>query len=193
LIASIGLFICLSDLFRIIAGPDQIPFDVKSIGGAIYVMGISISRVEFLIAGGTIVIFTALWLLLQYTSLGFAIRATAQNIETAQIMGIDTNRSIRSVFFIGSAIAAFGGVMVGMLYNAVYPSMGDMIGYKGLALIVIGGFGSMTGAVLAAFMLGIAETLLTTYSDIPLSRDGIAMLMLVILVLLRPQGLLGRR
>ena len=63
LIASIGLLICLSDLFRIIAGPDQIPFDVKSIGGAIYVMGISISRVEFLIAGGTIVIFTALWLL----------------------------------------------------------------------------------------------------------------------------------
>ena len=108
-------------------------------------------------------------------------------------MGIDTNRSIRSVFFIGSAIAAFGGVMVGMLYNAVYPSMGDMIGYKGLALIVIGGFGSITGAVLAAFMLGIAETLLTTYSDIPLSRDGMAMLMLVILVLLRPQGLLGRR
>jgi branched-chain amino acid transport system permease protein len=193
LIASIGLFICLSDLFRIIAGPDQIPFDVKSIGGAFYVMGISISRVEFLIAGGTIIIFTALWLLLQHTSVGFAIRATAQNIETAQIMGIDTNRSIRSVFFIGSAIAAFGGVMVGMLYNAVYPSMGDMIGYKGLALIVIGGFGSMTGAVLAAFMLGIAETLLTTYSDIPLSRDGMAMLMLVILVLLRPQGLLGRR
>jgi len=193
LIASIGLFICLSDIFRILAGPDQLAFDVKSIGGALDVAGISLPRVEFLIAGGTVAIFATLWLLLQHTSLGFAIRATAQNIETAQIMGIDTNRSIQSVFFIGSAIAAFGGVMVGTLYDAVYPSMGDMVGYKGLALIVIGGFGSLTGAVLAAFLLGIAETVLTTYSNIPLSRDGVAMLMLVILILVRPQGLLGRR
>jgi branched-chain amino acid transport system permease protein len=67
-----------------------------------------------------------------------------------------------------------------------------MIGYKGLALIVIGGFGSMTGAVLAAFILGVMETVLTTYADIPMSRDGIAMLLLVILILLRPQGLLGK-
>jgi branched-chain amino acid transport system permease protein len=193
LIASIGLFICLSDIFRIVAGPDQLAFDVKSVAGAVDITGISLSRVEFVIAGGTIAIFIALWLFLQRTSLGFAIRATAQNIEIAQMMGIDTNRSVQSVFFIGSAIAAFGGVMVGILYNAVYPSMGDMVGYKGLALIVIGGFGSITGAVLAAFLLGIAETVLTTYASIPLSRDGMAMLMLVVLVLLRPQGLLGRR
>jgi branched-chain amino acid transport system permease protein len=193
LIASIGLFICLSDLFRIVAGPDQLAFDVKSIGGAVQVAGMSLPRVQFLITGGTIAIFVGLWLLLQRTALGFAIRATAQNIETAQIMGIDTNRSVQSVFFIGSAVAAFGGVMVGLLYDAVYPSMGDMVGYKGLALIVIGGFGSMSGAVLASFVLGIAETVLTTYSNIPLSRDGVAMLMLVILILVRPQGLLGRR
>jgi branched-chain amino acid transport system permease protein len=124
--------------------------------------------------------------------MGFAIRAVAQDIETSKVMGIDVNRSVASVFFIGSAIAAFGGIMVAILYNAVYTSMGDMVGYKGLALIVIGGFGSMTGAVLAAFLLGLAETVLTTYSDLPLSRDGIAMLMLVILILFRPEGLLGK-
>ena len=193
LIASIGLFICLSDLFRVVAGPYQLAFDVRSLAGAVDVGGVTLSRVDALIAGGTVAIFIALWLILQHTSLGFAIRATAQSIESAQIMGIDTNRCIQSVFFIGSAIAAFGGVMVGTLYDAVYPSMGDMIGYKGLALIVIGGFGSMTGAVLASFLLGAAETVLTTYSNIPLSRDGVAMLMLVILILVRPQGLLGRR
>jgi branched-chain amino acid transport system permease protein len=70
--------------------------------------------------------------------------------------------------------------------------MGDVVAYKGLALIVIGGFGSMLGAVLASFLLGIAETVLTTYTQIPLSRDGIAMLILVLLILVRPQGLLGR-
>ena len=193
LIASIGLFICLSDLFRIVAGPYQLAFDVKSVAGAVDVAGVTFPGSNLLIAGGTVAIFVTLWFILQHTHLGFAIRATAQNIETAQIMGIDTDRSIQSVFFIGSAIAAFGGVMVGVLYDAVYTSMGDMVGYKGLALIVIGGFGSMTGAVLAAFLFGIAETVLTTYADIPLSRDGMAMLMLVILVLVRPQGLLGRR
>lgn len=192
LIASIGLFICLSDLFRIIAGPYQLAFDVKSIGGATDIAGMTVSRADFLIGGGTIAIFLVLWFILRHTRLGFAIRATAQNIETARIMGIDTDRTVQSVFFIGSAIAAFGGVMVGILYNAVYTSMGDIVGYKGLALIVIGGFGSMAGAVVAAFALGIGETVLTTYANIPLSRDGMAMLMLVILVLFRPQGLLGR-
>jgi branched-chain amino acid transport system permease protein len=192
LIASIGLFICMSDLFRIIAGPHQLAFDVPSIAGRITIAGITVSGADFLILGGTIVIFGTLWFLMQRTQLGFAIRAVAQDIETAKVMGIDVNWSVACVFFIGSAIAAFGGIMVGILYNAVYTSMGDIVGYKGLALIVIGGFGSMTGAVVAAFILGFAETALTTYSDLPLSRDGIAMLMLVILILVRPQGLLGK-
>jgi branched-chain amino acid transport system permease protein len=192
LIASIGLFICLSDLFRILAGPHQIPFDVPALAGRSTWFGLTVSNPDFLILGGTIVIFAGLWFILQHTSLGFAIRAVAQDIETAKIMGIDVDRSVQAVFFLGSAIAAFGGIMVAILYNAVYTSMGDVVAYKGLALIVIGGFGSMTGAVIAAFLLGLTETVLTTYSQIPLSRDGIAMLMLVILILVRPQGLLGR-
>jgi branched-chain amino acid transport system permease protein len=192
LIASIGLFICLSDLFRIIAGPHQIPFDVPSLAGSINVAGLTVSGADLLILGGTALIFVLLWLLMQRTRMGFGIRAVAQDIETAKVMGIDVGRSVQAVFFIGSAIAAFGGIMVGILYSAVYTSMGDMVGYKGLALIVIGGFGSMSGAVLAAFLLGITETAVTTYAEVPLSREGIAMLMLVALILFRPQGLLGK-
>ena len=192
LIASIGLFICLSDLFRILAGPHQLAFDVRGLNAEFTVAGLSLSSVDLCILGGTAVLFALLWLVLQKTSMGFAIRAVAQDIETAKTMGIDVNRSVQGVFFIGSAIAAFGGVMVAVLYNAVYTDMGDMIAYKGLALIVIGGFGSIPGAVLAAFLLGLGETALTTYTDLPLSRDGIAMLMLVLLVLFRPQGLLGK-
>jgi branched-chain amino acid transport system permease protein len=192
LIASIGLFICMSDLFRILAGPHQLAFDVPAIAGRVSFAGITVSGADFMILGGTAVIFGGLWLLMQHTSLGFAIRAVAQDIETSKVMGIDVNWSVASVFFIGSAIAAFGGIMVAVLYNAVYTSMGDIVGYKGLALIVIGGFGSMSGAIAASFLLGFAETALTTYSNVPLSRDGIAMLMLVILILVRPQGLLGK-
>jgi branched-chain amino acid transport system permease protein len=191
LVASIGLFICLSDLFRIIAGPHQLPFDVRSLR-PIVVAGLTFSGADFLIVIGTTLIFALLWFVMRHTKTGFAIRAVSQDVEAAKVMGIDVGRSVQAVFFMGSAIAAFGGVMVGILYNAVYTSMGDVVGYKGLALIVIGGFGSITGAVLAAFGLGLVETVLTTYSDVPLSRDGIAMLMLVLLILLRPQGLLGR-
>jgi branched-chain amino acid transport system permease protein len=192
LIASIGIFICLSDLFRILAGPHQLAFEVPAIAGRFQIAGLTISGADILIIGGTAVIFGALWFLIQRTQMGFAIRAVAQDIETAKVMGIDVDRSVQRVFFLGSAIAAFGGIMVAILYSAVYTSMGDVVGYKGLALIVIGGFGSMTGAVLASFVLGFAETALTTYTDVPLSRDGIAMLLLVLLILVRPQGLLGK-
>ena len=192
LIASIGIFICLSDLFRILGGPYQLPFDYPALAGEIKFFGMSAPVVDFAIIAGTIVTFACLWFLVQKTRIGFGIRAVAQDIEAAKMMGIDVNRSIQTVFFLSSAVAAFGAIMVGVLYNAVYPSMGDMIGYKGLALIVIGGFGSMTGAVIAAFLLGFAETFITTYSDVPLSREGIAMFMLVLLVMVRPQGLIGK-
>ena len=192
LIASIGLLVCFSDIFRIIAGPNQLAFDVPSLRGSHEFGGLVISRVDAAILGGTAVIFVLLWIVLQKTKLGFAIRAAAQDIETTEVMGINVGRSVSWIFFLSSAIAAFGGVMVGVLYNAVYPEMGDMIAYKGLALIVIGGFGSLSGTVLASFLLAITETILTTYTAVPLSREGVAMLFLVLLILLRPQGLLGR-
>jgi len=192
LIASIGLFICLSDLFRILAGPHQLPFNVPELQTQYTLAGLRMSSADLFILVGTAAIFVALWLFMQKTRTGFAIRAVAQDLEAAKTMGIDADRCAFLVFVVGSAIAAFGGVMVGVLYNAVYTTMGDMIAYKGLALIVIGGFGSMSGAVLAAFLLGLTETLITTYTEIPLSREGIAMLLLVLLILFRPQGLLGR-
>lgn len=192
LIASIGLLVCVSDLFRILAGPHQLAFDVPQLQSQYSWQGAKMSGVDLYIWIGTALVFTALWLFLQKTRMGFAIRAVAQDLEAAQAMGINVNRCVSVVFVIGSAIAAFGGVMVAVLYNAVYTNMGDMVAYKGLALIVIGGFGSMTGAVLGAFILGITETLVTTYTQIPLSRDGIAMLLLVLLIIVRPQGLLGK-
>ena len=191
LIASIGLFICLSDLFRIIAGPFQFPFDYAPLGGQTNCWPDDPTR-SFCNYRRNSGRFWGLWFIMQKTRIGFGIRAVAQDAETARAMGIDADRSIQSVFFLSSAIAAFGAIMVSILYNSVYPNMGDMIGYKGLALIVIGGFGSISGAVLAAFILGFAETIFQTYSDIPLSREGIAMAMLVLLILVRPQGLFGK-
>lgn len=193
LIASIGLLICFSDLFRIVGDPNQLAFDVPSLDGSYSIGSVLISKIDITIVAGTVLMLALLWFVLNRTKLGFAVRAAAQDIEATRIMGIDVARSVSWMFFVSSAIAAFGGVMIGVLYNAVYPNMGDAIAYKGLALIVIGGFGSLTGSVIASFLLAIAETFLTTYTAVPLSRDGIAMLFLVLLIMIRPQGLLGRQ
>lgn len=192
LIASIGMFICLSDLFRIIAGPRQLPFDYPPLSGQLVLGGVTILKVNFAIIGGTLLVFGLLWFIMQKTRIGFGIRAVAQDVETAKMMGINVNRSVQMVFFLSSMIAAFGAIMVAVLYNSVYTTMGNMIGYKALALIVIGGFGSIPGAILAALLLGFAETFFMTYSEVPLSREAIAMLMLVLVILVRPQGLLGK-
>lgn len=192
LIASIGLFICLADLFRILGGAHQLAFSVPELQARYSLGVVETSRVHLTIIGGTALLFAVLWWFLKYTKTGFAIRAVAQDMDAAKSVGINVNRSVEMVFFIGSLIAGFGGVMVGVLQNAVYTDMGDMIAYKGLALIVIGGFGSVPGAALAAFLLGLTETSVTTYTQVPLSREGIAMLLLVLLILFRPQGLMGR-
>ncbi|WP_017524955.1 branched-chain amino acid ABC transporter permease [Pusillimonas noertemannii] len=192
LIASIGIFICLADFFRLVAGPFQLAFDYPALGGRFMLAGMAIPRVNFAIIGGTLLLFLLLWFILRKTRIGFGIRAVAQDRDTAQMMGINVNLSVQVVFILSSMIAAFGAIMVSILYNSVYTTMGDMIGYKGLALIVIGGFGSIPGAIMAGLLLGILETFFVTYSDMPLSRDGIAMLMLVLVLLVRPQGLMGK-
>ena len=192
LIASIGLFICLGDLLRILGGPHQHAFAVPELQAPYSLGVVETSGVQLTIIGGTALFLAALWWYLKYTKTGFAIRAVAQDMDAAKCVGIDVNRCVEMVFFIGSLIAGFGGVMVGVLQNAVYSNMGDMIAYKGLALIVIGGFGSVPGAALAAFLLGYTETFVTTYTQVPLSREGIAMLLLVLVILFRPQGLMGR-
>lgn len=191
LIASIGLFVFLSDIVRIIAGPHEKPLPVN-LGGRVSFGGISCSGVDLLILATTAVIFVILWVIMNRTKVGYAIRAISQDQKASKIVGINLNRTIQGVFFIGSAISGAGGVLVGILYNAIYPSMGDVYSYKTLAIIVIGGFGSLLGAVLASLFLAITETFMTTYTNIPLSREGIGMLFLIFLILFRPYGILGK-
>ena len=119
LIASIGLLVCFSDLFRILGGANQIAFEVPSLNGSYSIGGVLISRIDITIVSGTVIILMMLWFVLQRTKLGFAVRAAAQDIEATRIMGIDVAQSVSWMFFISSAIAAFGGVMIGVLYNAV--------------------------------------------------------------------------
>lgn len=108
-------------------------------------------------------------------------------------MGVNTKRIISITFAMGSAVAAVAGVLVGIYYNQVYPTMGAVPAYKTLAIIVVGGLGSIPGAVLAAILLGLAEALLIGYAAVPLPRDALAFIAMIIVFMIRPQGLLGRK
>lgn len=193
LIGSIACLLAIEELCRLVAGPyilsfpAQLPFPSLTIGGI--VISSTLTAVYGISAG----VLLLLWFITTRTELGLAMRATSQDMAIASAMGINSHRVISVTFMIGSSVAAIAGILVGIYYNQVYPSMGAVPAYKTLALIVVGGLGSVPGAVLAAILLGIGETLLIGYAGIPLPRDALAFIAMIAVLLWRPQGLLGSR
>lgn len=190
LVAGIGVFIAAEEAFRLVFGPYNRAFPATVPLPSFDVAGTRISGVDTLIILIGVTVFPATWLLLRRTHLGLTWRATSQDRETAQAMGINSARVIASIFLIGYALAAVAGVLLGMTYNAVYPTMGDIPAYKMLAIIVLGGLGNPLGTVLAALLLGILETMVVAYFGFVLPRDAIAFIALILILLVRPRGLL---
>jgi len=114
-------------------------------------------------------------------------------MPVAGAQGINSHSIVSLTFIIGSAIAAIGGILVGIYYNEVYPTMGAVPAYKTLALIVVGGMGSVSGAVIAAMLLGLAETLLIGYLNVPFPRDALAFVAMIGVLVWRSEGLFGSR
>jgi branched-chain amino acid transport system permease protein len=130
-------------------------------------------------------------LFLKHTRFGTAIRATSQNQEAALVVGIPVQRVQWSTFALGSALAALGGCLVGPLF-LVFPQMGDVPLVKGLAGILLGGMGSVPGAVVGGLILGVTESVSTLFLPTDY-RDSIAFMVMVGILLFRPQGLWGQR
>ncbi len=190
LIAGIGVFIAAEEAFRLVFGPYNRTFAATLPLPALQVAGTQVTGVETLIILIGVTVFPATWWLLRRTSLGLAWRATSQDRETAQAIGINIGRVIASIFVIGYALAAVGGVLLGVTYNTVYPTMGDIPAYKMLAIIVLGGLGNPLGTILAAMLIGLVETFVVAYFGFVLPRDAIAFIALILILLVRPQGLL---
>jgi branched-chain amino acid transport system permease protein len=133
----------------------------------------------------------ALTFLLQRTRLGRRIRAVAESPLAARILGVNVDRIIAAAFFLSSALGAAGGVLFGLAFNNVAPDMGRAVELKGLAVIILGGMGSMPGAAVAGFALGLLEVF--TVAKLGSSyRDAIAFGVLFLVLVLRPHGLLGK-
>jgi branched-chain amino acid transport system permease protein len=141
-----------------------------------------------------LVISLALMGILQYvifrTRLGRAMRAVSFNHDLASLMGIPTNKVVSATFMLGSALAGAAGVLVGIIYPKIDPLMGTMPGLKAFVAAVLGGIGNVTGAVVGAITLGLAEEFLVGYWA-PTFRDALAFAILILILLFKPTGLFG--
>ncbi len=193
LISAIGVSIFLSTLAQMIFGADAKGFPEKAFPvNQIHIGDADISTLQLLIIGVSAGLMIALEFIVQKTKIGKAMRATSEDYNTAALMGINVNMVISFTFALGSALAAAGGVLVGLLFNAVSFNMGLMAGLKAFAAAVLGGIGSIPGAMLGGLLLGVTEVLgvAAGYSSY---RDAIAFAILVLVLLVRPTGLLGRK
>lgn len=193
LIGSIAIMLAIEELCRLIAGPHILTFPAKLPFPAVHLSGITVSSTLMAVYCITGAVLGFLWYVTSFTELGLAMRATSQDISIADAMGINSHFVVSITFVIGSAVAAIAGILVGIYYNQVYPTMGAVPAYKTLALIVVGGLGSVPGAVIAAMLLGVAETLLIGYANIPLPRDALAFIAMIGVLMWRSEGLLGSR
>jgi branched-chain amino acid transport system permease protein len=193
LIASIGLFIASEEAFRIIFGAQGMSFINPPLQGRVALGGgLQFKVAELMVMIGTAVIIAVLAWLQSRTRVGVACQATVSDPQMAESFGISL-RKVRDInFFVGSALAGFAGVWVGLLNNLVEPTMGSVPSYKALAIIVLGGLGSVPGTLAAALLMGVIESFGMIYLSDLLDRNAIAFAFLIAVLMVRPQGLFAR-
>ena len=194
LIASIGMFIAAEEIYRIIFGAYGMSFVQPPLQKQIEVFGdIYLSEARIWVVVLSVLFIGLLGWLATSTRTGVAWRATVSDADMAASFGVNIEKVRYINFFVGSALAALAGVMVALLNNLVEPTMGAVPAYKALAIIVLGGLGSVRGTLVASIALGIIESFGTIYLGHVLDRDAIAFTFLIIVLMIRPQGLLIRR
>ena len=194
----INLFLCaigaayfLENFAMLIWGPETQTFPAV-VDNTMYRLGIfTVSTLQLIILATSVVLVLLLTWIVQCTKYGRAMRCTSQDMDAAKLMGINTNRVVYVTFMLGSALGAAAGVLVGMYYQAVYPMMGFVPGLKAFIAAVIGGIGSIPGAMLGGIIMGVSESLGAAYISSGY-RDAIAFIILIVILLVKPSGLLGK-
>ena len=193
LVASIGLLIAMEDGFRLIFGPYGLSFQNNPwFASMVGVAGIQINLVQAVLVVAAVTSIAALAWIASSTRLGVGLRATVTDPAMAESFGVNRVQVRTATFLVASALAGVSGLLVGMLNNLVEPGMGGLIAYKGLAIIVLGGLGSVSGTLAASVLFGLIESFGTVMLDQIMDRDAVAFLFMLVMLLLRPQGLLGK-
>jgi branched-chain amino acid transport system permease protein len=194
LITSIGVALILINLAQILWGAEPLSYPPGAVPHRFFTgVGITVSLLQIITLATTVALLIGLRLLLTRTKIGMAIRAVAENPTTASLLGMPFDRVVMFTFFLSSALGGVAGVLVGMLLQgSVSPFMGNTYGLKGLAAIILGGMGDITGAVLGGLIMGIGEIMIVQYLNSSY-RDGVAFGLLFLVLVIRPTGLLGQR
>lgn len=189
LLASFGVFIFLQNLIQLIYGAQILTIRTGPIKEGRHFLGAVITDVQILMLVVSIILMILLWLYIQKTKLGKAMRAVSDDPMAANVVGINPERMIRTSFAIGSALTGAAGILISFETN-IEPTMGFTALLKGIIASIIGGIGSIPGAVLGGFFLGLAENL-GIWQISAGWKDCIAFAILIIFLLIRPWGILG--
>lgn len=195
LISAIGMSIFLQNYVMIGQGARDVSMRPLITGGWRFGMEggfqVYLSYMQVIIAVVTVIFMTLLTLFISRSRLGRACRACSQDREMANLLGIDTDRIIAMTFVLGAALAAVAGVLVGLYYGLINPFMGFVAGIKAFTAAVLGGIGSIPGAMLGGVLLGLTESFTSAYLSTEY-KDVVAFSILVLVLLFRPTGLLGQ-
>jgi len=190
LITAIGVSLFLQNAAMLAFTPNPRPYPAILKEVRFELGGVIVTNVKLTIFVVAIALMVGLNAFIQRTWTGKAMRAVSTNIDAARLMGIDTDRIIRATFAVGSALAAAGGILFGLDQITINPLMGVLTGLKAFVAAVLGGIGNIRGAVLGGLLIGLAEQMTAGYLS-PDYRDAITFVILIIILILRPQGLLG--
>lgn len=189
-IIALGLTLLIDKLNLLAFGADQVviptPYrEVRTFAG------LAVVELRLYVLATAVVLVTLMWLLITRTRMGRAVRAVAQNRPAAILMGVDVERVSSVVFAMSSALGIAAGALVGALF-AIAPGVGEGLVIKGFAVLILGGLGSIPGAIVGGLVLGVSETLAAGLIS-SAYKDVIAFLVMIIVLLFKPEGLLGKR
>ena len=191
LITAIGVSFLLENGAQLVfgAGAKNVP---SFIDGGVQIGGVYLSYVSVVTILVSVASMVVLTFLVQKTKLGKAMRAVSEDMGAAQLMGISLNRTISFTFAVGSALAGIGSVLYICAYGQASPTMGSMLGLKAFVAAVFGGIGSIPGAMIGGFVIGLLEALVTAVG-LSTWKDGVVFAVLIVVLLVKPTGILGRK
>lgn len=189
LITAIGVSYLLENAMSYFFGAESRPFPSDFGTETFTIFGdVSVNGKQILIFGVTVVLMALLQFIVRYTKMGKAMRAVAVDEQAAQLMGIDVDGVISFTFALGSALAGIAGVLVGVYYNTISTTMGITVGLKAFVAAVLGGIGSIPGAMVGGYLIGLLETMVSFFGYSPY-RDGVVYFLLFIILIVLPAGL----
>ncbi len=189
LITAIGVSFLLENGAQLLFGADTKSMDIM-VSGNLTLGSVNISLAALITIVVSVVAMVVLTFLVQRTKLGKAMRAVSEDMGAAQLMGINLNRTISFTFAVGSALAGIGSVLYLCAYPQASPTMGSMLGLKAFVAAVLGGIGSIPGAMIGGFAIGLAEALVSA-AGLSVWKDGVVFAILIVVLLVKPTGILG--